>query len=488
MTPALFERFQNLVSRRTGLHLRPRDEEAVQATLAARTNALRLAGAAEYCSLLESGHAPADREWPELAARLTNRESYFFRDLGQMAVLRDRILPELIERNRKRRTLRLLSAGCSTGEEPYTLAILLDQLVPPGEEWQVIIRGTDLNAEALAVAERGIYSAWSFRASEPALRQRYFQATGAGWEIAPSIRRKVTFSQSNLTYDPLPDPGAGLDDMDLILCRNVFIYFARDAIAPVVSKLARTLRTGGYLMTGHAEIDSQDAAGLNPRSYPGSLVYQRSHQAAVINHSVPLQPAGRPVTAPASLPQPPKHATKLIAHGDPGSQEPGEPALPDTARALYARGEYGALIERLEPLVQRQPDDTAALYLLAQAYTNQGRQELAVSACRRASEQNPLAVGPYLVLAALADDQSEPEEAKRLLKKVIYLSPTCAAAYVQLAAHYTREGEPARASTMWAAAHGLLRALPTDAAVLPWDGPLAGELLLHVEAQLTDGD
>jgi tetratricopeptide (TPR) repeat protein len=163
-------------------------------------------------------------------------------------------------------------------------------------------------------------------------------------------------------------------------------------------------------------------------------------------------------------------------------------ALPDTAPTSATPGEYGESIAQLEQQVAEQPEDYAALYLLAQAYTNQGRREIAASTCRTASELNPLAAGPYEVLAALAEDQGEYEEAKRLLKKAIYLSPDSAAAYLELGAIYAREGERARARTMWAAAHELLLRLPADATVTPWEGPPAGEWLRHVEVQLAAGD
>ena len=156
-------------------------------------------------------------------ALLTNGETYFFRDHGQFDLLRLRLLPELIERRRDAKTLRLWSAGCSSGEEAYSLAMLLDMLLPKRDGWNILILGSDIDEAALAKARRGHYGQWSFRMAPPALKQRYFQRKGDEWMLDERIRSMVTFRTSNLIGETFPS--AELRDMDLILCRNVFIYF-----------------------------------------------------------------------------------------------------------------------------------------------------------------------------------------------------------------------------------------------------------------------
>ena len=136
--------------------------------------ALKLAAPEDYYLLLQSDSAESRSEWRQLIINLTNSESYFFRDKGQLALLQNRILPELIERNKVQRTLRIWSAGCSTGEEPYTLAMLVDQLLPRQIGWNVFILGTDINENSLAIARRAAYTSWSFRMVDPGLRTRYF--------------------------------------------------------------------------------------------------------------------------------------------------------------------------------------------------------------------------------------------------------------------------------------------------------------------------
>ncbi|MDQ3812616.1 MAG: protein-glutamate O-methyltransferase CheR, partial [Armatimonadota bacterium] len=275
MDPVLLQRFESLTAARTGLHIREKDRSVFQGVLLSQMQRLKLPTPEDYYRLLEADHDPGDREWRQLVTRLTNRESYFFRDKGQIALLRERILPELIARNKQRRSLRLWSAGCSTGEEPYTLAMLLDQLLPRRDGWNILILGTDINEDSLDVARHAVYHKWSFRMVDPRLQARYFHSHGDTWKLDSRIRHAVTFRYLNLFGDKFPNASQEVHDMDLIVCRNVFIYFEHDAVATVLPKLANTLRDGGYLMTGHAELNNQKLGYLHPRMFAESAIYQR---------------------------------------------------------------------------------------------------------------------------------------------------------------------------------------------------------------------
>ena len=254
MEQALLQQFRQLIATHTGLQIREQEREALGKTLAVRAKSLQLRQPEQYYQLLETGSAQCKAEWKQLIVLLTNQESYFFRDKGQFTLLRDRILPELIKANRERRTLRLWSAGCSTGEEPHSLAMLVDQLLPQRNGWNICILGTDIKEAALEEARLGVYSPWSFRLVEPDLQQRYFKEQQTDYKLDARIRSMVTFRQGNLFKDQFPNTAAGFYDMDLILCRNVFIYFEWTAVSVVIDKFAGTLRDGGYLMTGHLSL------------------------------------------------------------------------------------------------------------------------------------------------------------------------------------------------------------------------------------------
>ncbi|MFY9327788.1 MAG: protein-glutamate O-methyltransferase CheR, partial [Georgfuchsia sp.] len=202
-----------------------------------------------------------------------NGETYFFRDHGQFDLLRLRLLPELIERRRDVKTLRLWSAGCSSGEEAYSLAMLLDMLLPQHDDWNISILGSDIDETALVKARQGRYRQWSFRMAPPELKHRYFQHNGDEWKLIDRIRNMVTFSIVNLIDAPFPN--AQLQNMDLILCRNVFIYFNAAAVTAVANKLAATLNQGGYLLTAHTELIGHRVPNLQNKLFPEGVVYQQ---------------------------------------------------------------------------------------------------------------------------------------------------------------------------------------------------------------------
>ena len=202
-------------------------------------------------------------------------ETYFFRDHGQFDVIRNQLLPSLLNLRGVTRTLRLWSAGVSTGEEAYSLAIVVRELLSGDHSWRIRIVGTDVDGDALAAARHGVYGAWSFRMVDPSVRDRYFTRHGGEWVLIPEIRRMVTFQRHDLLRDPLPPSLLATDTVDLVLCRNLFIYLPQDAVAGIVPRLARTLSPGGFLLTAHGEIHGRTDDALETVAFPESIVYRR---------------------------------------------------------------------------------------------------------------------------------------------------------------------------------------------------------------------
>jgi len=470
MEKALLQKFQQLVTMHTGLQIRAQELAAFEQTLLTRAKALQLSRPEKYHQLLEGASTQSAEEWKQLIALLTNQESYFFRDKGQFSLLRHTILPELIQANRARRALRIWSAGCSTGEEAFSLAMLVDQLLPQHENWKVFILGTDIKEAALSKARRGLYSPWSFRLVEPAMQQSYFREQQSDYKLDGRIRDMVTFRTGNLFKDSFPNPAADFHEMDLILCRNVFIYFEANAVSVVLDKIARTLREGGYLMTGHAELNTQKVNQLQARVLPGSVVYQRADHERL---SVPLPSI--PAAPLASIPQIAQITNPALP--DSGSTPRVEPTpviaaapvnLFAEAEVLFRQKSYAAASEKLNQLLQDEPQNYGALCLAAQSCANLARHEEATEYCRRAIAVNSFAPIPYSLLAHIAEERGDGETASDLLKKVIYLAPTFIPAYLDLAALYNEQGDESRAQKMRATALELLRALPSETIVEPY--------------------
>ena len=190
--------------------------------------------------------ARAPTEWDDLASVLSNNETYFFRERAQLKALAGDIVDEIIKRTGR---IRLWSSACSSGEEPYSLAMtLLETGKLP--DAAVSIRATDISARVLDLAAKGFYRALSFRATEPVMIQRWFSAQGDGFVVDDRVKRLVTFGRLNLLDDARI---AGEGPFDAIFCRNVLIYFDRATQKRVVESFAKALRPGGYLFLGHAE-------------------------------------------------------------------------------------------------------------------------------------------------------------------------------------------------------------------------------------------
>jgi len=360
-------------------------------------------------------------------APIINNETYFFRDHGQFDLLRLRLLPELIERRRHTKTLRLWSAGCSSGEEAYSLAMLVDMLLPQRDDWTILILGGDIDESALAKARHGHYGPWSFRMAPSSLQQHYFQHQGDEWTLIERIRSMVSFRTINLIEEAFPN--AQWRDMDLILCRNVFIYFGATAVAAVADKLTATLNDGGYLMTAHTELIGHRVPNLQSRLFAEGVVYQR---AAPVPMPVPFTTAPLPVRT-----VPPPAATRPAPHAPQGPS----PIAPSADELLAS----------------------------AHAFADRGEYNQATRACHHALAIAPLAPQPHFLLAQLAQLKGDVEQARQLLDKTLYLDPINVAATLELAALYESAENLSRAQTLRRAALDIVRALPGDAVIDPYE-------------------
>jgi chemotaxis protein methyltransferase CheR len=268
----LSKAFIKLIAQHTGLEIRERDQADLSEKIFVRMKELNIFFPEEYYQFLGYSTIESYQEWEKLVLLLTNLESYFFRDREQFNLLRDRILPELIQSKKHNKIIRICSAGCSTGEEPLSLAILLKELIPDPEQWNLMILGVDINQEALKKAKQGIYTAWSLRSIDPEIIQRYFLHFSNQYYLDMQIQQMVKFQYINLVKDSFKEHNE-MRDIDLIICRNVFIYFEASAISKVLDKFHQILQPLGYLITGHTELFAQNLSNFETKLFPESLVY-----------------------------------------------------------------------------------------------------------------------------------------------------------------------------------------------------------------------
>jgi len=264
--------FHEWISAEYGLTFGPEKRDILRSRLEPRRRDLGFATYKQLYSHLKF-HPDRESERARLLPYLTNNESYFFREVSQLELLRDEILPQLAESSRAEgREVRILSAACAGGEEPYTLAIMLREMPAGKRPERVRISGMDVDAEALARARRGVYTPHAFRGMDETRRNRYFREAEGGWALDDTVRGEVRFHQGNLLDPAWP---LQLGRQDVIFCRNVLIYFNPAATLRTAENLHAALHPQGALFLGHAESLSRVPAPFRASRRPGTIFYRR---------------------------------------------------------------------------------------------------------------------------------------------------------------------------------------------------------------------
>lgn len=266
----------DLLEARTGQHLTESRRWRVNSALAGIFRAHGISNVDQLVCLLAA--ADAGDLAQDVVEALLNNETYFFRDKPTFDQLPGEILPELAERRRDCRRLSIWSAGCSTGQEVYSLAMLFAEQADRWEGWTIDIIGTDVSHRAIAAARSGIYSQFEVQRGLGVTQMlRHFDETPRGWQVRENVRRMVRFAQGNLLTGQHP----GRIPFDLVLCRNVLLYFDRQVRADAFARLAAAVMPDGFLMLGAGETVVGQTSRFSPTSHRASF----------------FEPAGTPVPA-----------------------------------------------------------------------------------------------------------------------------------------------------------------------------------------------
>jgi chemotaxis protein methyltransferase CheR len=437
-----------------------------------------------------------------LASHLTIGETYFFREQKSYDILENRILPGLIASRRGRdQRLRIWSAGCSSGEEPYSLAILLSRLIPDPEAWQITILASDVNTRALAKAAHGVYGEWSFRGMPQWLRQRYFTKNGDGlFELSHAIRRMVSFAIINLAEDGYPSLATNTSAMDIIFCRNVMMYFEKKKQLRVIDGFRRSLTDGGWLIVSPCETSAAFSPGFETVYFPGAVFYRKNAredttkatsltahhgQASAQSWTAPEQVV--PAAATASVPLKPARSQEPV-QGKP-AQPIEETSLYDEALALYLQGNYGEAIDRLVRVPQTAEtadglkpffEKTAAL--MARSLANQGKIDLALEWAEKAISADKLNAELYYLRATIFQEQGDLSQAIVSLKQSLYLDHDFVLAHFALGMLTLRLEKKGQAEKHFENARSLLKAHPADEPVPGSEGMTAARLTEIINA------
>jgi chemotaxis protein methyltransferase CheR len=465
-----------LVEARLGLSFQgERRADLARGTVAAM-KALQFRDATRYIRWLRES-APAPGQLDELVTHLAVGETYFFRDPASFEALRTHVLPELVRARQSHagseRSLRIWSAGCSTGEEAYSLAIVLELAIADLDRWDVTLLATDINRQALQAAERGVYREWSFRGVPEDMRRRFFRARPDGLtEVVPHVRRRVKFAYLNLGEDAYPSGLNNTNAMDLIVCRNVLMYFTPERAAQVLGRLERSLGDGGWLALASAEF------GMPWR--PAQLSSVRLADAAFLRKA-----AFDPSASGAARPEVER---AVLALATPGETCPGPPLANanataatenvsfDHALALYRAGRYESAADAARAMLARHPGNAVAMALLARIHANLGRLDAALEWSRGALDAEKLDPVTHYVHAGILLDLGRPSEAVVSLERALFLDQDFTLAHYTLGMLARAEGRAARARRHLRNALASLDGRGSNEEVAQGEGMTAGRL------------
>lgn len=381
-----FQALKALIIERTGHHYYIDKDAQLWERLQSRMAETGDASTAAYLERLRDDEL-GKTEWPLLESAVTINETFFFRFAEQFDVLRRVILPNLLTANRESRRLRVWSVGCSNGAEPYSLAILLHDLLGDTlQDWQISILGTDIDEGALRAARAAIYSAWSLRTLGEAERQRLFDLGSGGFQLKAPYRGMVRFERYNMIALLNEASPLQFSAFDLILCRNVLIYFRADAVGHIVEALVGRLAPHGYLLLGHAESSPEFERVAALQQINGVAVYRppnaRSSAPVVsANTAMPAERPLRPLTKVRPTTKPAARRAARIAE-PPRAPEPASSL--GEIRAALSRGDATTARALADHRSRTEPRDAAAHYLAALGALALGHDREAETGFRRA--------------------------------------------------------------------------------------------------------
>jgi chemotaxis protein methyltransferase CheR len=377
-----------------GLQFESRNRSALERGVRKRMYALLMTCCDEYLGYLRE-HGESRHELQKLLQFLTVGETYFFRYPSHFEAVKQRLR---LSGAAPGEPIRIWSAGCSTGEEPYSIAISVMETLPDWRDRDIRIIATDINNHSLKSARQGVYTPWSIRGADPALIARYFRRIGESYVIRDEVKSLVDFRHLNLACsDAFLFPPAQLD---AIFCRNVLIYLSLETATALVERFADALKPSGKLFLGHAETVLQRCRKLEVRRQQNCFYYVRRPEERESDPAPPPAPAPALVLAPAPEPDGRRDAPPLPCRPAP------PPAAADrlqAARELYDAEELDGALKLVEEVLAETPREAAALILKGFVLAAQGRVTEALHSCSDAIALNDLLPEAYFLKGILLD-------------------------------------------------------------------------------------
>lgn len=487
-------RLRDLLEEKTGIYFSAEKLDRLEEPFRDPRNGLGSASPQDVIQAILADSSEGRFYLHQLVAALATNETYFFRISSHFHVLKNYLIPELAQTktSQGKKKLRIWSAGCSTGEEPYSIAILLLENLADIETWDIRILATDIDMDALEQAQEGIYRPWSFRGVKLDVIQNYFhQKRGQRYHIDDRVRSLVTFHPLNLKKGLYPSPLNGTADLDIILCRNVTIYFRPETNQEIIRRFYSCLNEGGFLLMGAAEFYPQTHQVFEVRVFPESLVYQR-----------PLPQQAPPPKEWTSPPKPefpllPSRESPRPARVQPRIEQPSDKRKPtvekkkekepvDEAVELIANGEMDKALVLLAHLAEKRPEDARVCFLLGQIAADRHHLPEACLWLSRTLALDPLHLWAHYLLALLWLHEGRIDEALQSIKKAVYIDPNFALGHFYLGRIYKEQGQLEKARINFAAVKSLLGSHSPSGILHGAEGMTPKQLLMLVERELHD--
>jgi chemotaxis protein methyltransferase CheR len=445
LTLAEFREFRDYIHKHSGIFLEESKLDSLRISLLARATRLDCPGWDSYFETLARDEA----EFRELMSLITINETSFFRFPGQFDALRTVVLPQLAaEREGDSRAIRIWSAGCSTGEEPYSIAMTFADSGLEAMGWRGEVMGTDVSTKALGVAKAGAYPARGVVGLADETIRRHFVRVDDTYRVASHPRSMVDFSYQNLIKEPYPL--ALMGNWDVIFCRNVTIYFKLESTRRVVHNFFNSLNEGGYLFVGHSETLTSISDQFDPVEIGGVFLYRKPTPLRV--HAV-VQPARATPRGAAprrpervreqALPQP-VVAPEAAPDGEPVALTGAEAQLAE-ARVHVAEGRPAQALAIVDQVLAADGNNTDAYLLAAHVHADSGDYVRALAECERALAANPLLPGARYLLGVIHLREGDIVHAVSEFKRTVYIEPDFVLAHVSLGTIYRGEGRNAEA-------------------------------------------
>ncbi len=455
--------FQALVLNRTGMLMGRQRQNALERGVTGL--ALKVAGGDpdRYYQMLEAAETDSPL-WDDLIQELTIGETYFFRDKSQIESLRQHILPQIVSNHRHDRRIRIWSAGCASGEEPYTLAMLLSELVVDPDQWDITILATDIDKAVLEKARRASYRDWSFRQTDEIYKSRYFRKQGDVYHLVPWIQKQVHFFYLNLNETVYPSLATNTNALDLILCRNVAIYYSESVIRQVTERFHRCLVSGGWLMVGASETSIPAFHQYAVCNFPGATVFQK-HDPCVsptigfddhfMERSLYFErvedcpesnmPIWEDNVGMETVPAPWDDTGFSEVPCEAPVKNPDDVESFELGLRLMHEKRYDAAIEVFQSCIASNPGDVPSLNQLARIHANIGKMDIAVSFCEQAIKVDPLNAEIHYTLALVHQEAGDPVSAVAQLKKTLFIDNRFTLAHFSMALICQQRGQKEKA-------------------------------------------